>query len=103
MVTTLAVPRAVRVAAREGLELHAQGFSGKGLTQGAVIRARRLARGEPVSLTTARMMRSWFRRHVYDARPGWRARKTPGWVAWQLWGGTAGWRWVERGLSYSPG
>lgn len=91
-------PRAVRTAAREGLALHAQGFGGKGLTQGALARARHLAHGSAIDLSTARMMRGWFRRHVYDARPGWKARKTPGWVAWQIWGGTAGWRWVEREL-----
>ena len=101
MVTTLAVPRAVRAVAREGLELHAAGFGGRGLTKGAIVRARRLARGLPITTETARMMRGWFRRHVYDARPGWRARKTPGWVAWQLWGGTAAWRWVERKLVLS--
>lgn len=90
-----AVPREVREAAREGLELFADGYGGKGLTEGAISRARSLARGTPIDIERARMMRAWFARHAVDRRPGWAADKTPGWVAWQLWGGDAARRWVK--------
>lgn len=52
-------------------------------------------RGTPIDLERAIMMRAWFRRHAVDRRPRWKERKTPGWVAWQLWGGYEGRRWVE--------
>lgn len=90
------VPAGVQKAAREGLELYAEGYGGKGLTEGAVARARSLARGTAISFDRARMMRAWFRRHAVDRRPDWARDKTPGWVAWQLWGGDAAQRWVER-------
>ncbi len=91
-----AVPAAVRKSAREGLELYDEGFGGKGLTSGAIARAKSLARGTAIDFDRARMMRAWFRRHAVDRRPGWERDKTPGWVAWQLWGGDAAERWVER-------
>lgn len=92
----MVVPAGVAAAAADGLRLVAAGYAGRGLTTGAVMRARVLARGGPVSRETVRKMRNWFRRHHVDRRPNWAGIKTPGWVAWQLWGGSAGWRWTER-------
>lgn len=98
----LAVPTAVAAAAKDGLELVKGGYGGKGLTEGAMRRARQLAARTPLPLyapkgqRSAAMMRAWFRRHQVDKRPGWSQKKTPGWVAWQLWAGTPGWRWVEQ-------
>ena len=95
----LPIPKGVAAAARDGLFLVVEGHAGRGLTRDAVSRAQVLAgrqgNGE-ISRTTLRMMRNWFRRHHVDRRPSWKARKTPGWVAWQIWGGNAGWRWAER-------
>ncbi len=88
-------PTSVRKAASNGLQLVAEGYGGRGLTSGAILRARSLARGASIDLKKARMMRAWFARHASDYRPGWKERKTPGWVAWQIWGGYAAWRWVE--------
>lgn len=89
------VPKSVQRAAREGLQLLAEGFGGRGLTEGAISRARSLARGTPIRFDRARMMRAWFSRHKVDKRPRWEQDRTPGWVAWQLWGGDAAWKWVE--------
>lgn len=96
--TRLAVhrpPAGVRRAAAEGLELHRTGYGGRGLTPGAIHRARLLAKGAPISEQTAVMMRAWFARHAVDRRPRWAERKTPGFVAWQLWGGDAARAWVQ--------
>lgn len=88
-------PAAVRKNAADGLHLVHEGFAGRGLTQGAYRRALQLAHGVPINAARARMMRAWFARHTVDKRPRWAQRKTPGWVAWQLWGGDAARRWVE--------
>lgn len=100
-------PRAVQLAAREGLALVHEGYGGRGLTREAIARAKNLARGGSITLTSrsmrgktvkasAQFMAAWFSRHKVDKRPGWRARKTPGWVAWQIWGGDAGRHWVTQ-------
>jgi len=89
-------PLAVRRNAADGLDLVRDGFGGRGLTEGALDRAWSLYRGHAIDLARARMMHGWFARHAVDKRPGWKERATPGWVAWQLWGGDAGRRWVER-------
>jgi hypothetical protein len=90
------IPAGVSKAAADGLRLVDEGFGGAGLTEGALERARVLARGGSIPRETLRMMRNWFRRHQVDHRPGWDRDHTHGWVAWQLWGGHAGWRWAER-------
>lgn len=89
------VPAAVRKAAKEGLALYKAGKGGKGLTSGAITRARSLARGTAIDADRAKMMRAWFARHVVDRRPGWAKKPTHGYVAWQLWGGDAGRSWVK--------
>lgn len=101
------VPKGVQVAAKDGLRLVAEGYGGKGLTDEALDRARKLARGVPIShfqtrpdgstnKSSAQFMHAWFARHKVDKRPGWQERATPGWVAWQIWGGDAAKRWVDR-------
>lgn len=101
------VPKAVSVAAKDGLRLVDEGYGGKGLTDEALDRARKLARGVPISLyqsrldgstnkSSAQFMHAWFARHKVDKRPGWRERKTPGWVAWQIWGGDPAKKWVDN-------
>ena len=101
------VPKGVQVAAKDGLRLVAEGYGGKGLTEEALDRARKLARGVPIShfqtrsdgstnKSSAQFMHAWFARHKVDKRPGWKERATPGWVAWQIWGGDAAKKWVDR-------
>ena len=92
-------PQGVRDALRRGLELHAEGHGGDGLAPDTVPAARRLARGEPISLEKARAMRAWFARH--ESSPGEaEARRddktSPAWVAWLLWGGDAGKAWASK-------
>ena len=101
------VPKAVQVAAKDGLRLVQEGYGGKGLTEEAINRARKLSRGVPISLrqtrsdgstnkSSAQFMHAWVARHKVDKRPGWREDKTPGWVAWQIWGGDPAKKWVDQ-------
>lgn len=57
--------------------------------------AEKIVRGQPVSEDKIRKMGPWFARHAVDIKPDSKRRKTPGWVAWQLWGGYAGRRWAK--------
>ena len=101
-------PREVVQAFREGLLLDARGMGGKGLRPETRAEARRIARGEPVSREKMALMRGWFARH--GASPGEVAarrrqaaalaagrplRRAPALVAWLLWGGDSGQRWVK--------
>lgn len=45
--------------------------------------------------SSAQFMNAWFSRHKVDRRPGWKALRTPGYVAWQIWGGDPARRWVR--------
>jgi len=47
-------------------------------------------------------MRSFFARHAVDKEAKNWGRGSPGWVAWQLWGGDAGQKWVEQELQENP-
>ena len=82
-------------AARDGLKLHKAGRSGDGLTPETVARANKIAARE--SLTEAHVieMAAWFKRHAVDRKAGWdkTGEETPGYTAWQLWGGDAGASW----------
>lgn len=95
--SSLVPPAVVRAAFREGVALERTGFGGRGLHPKTIDEAREIGWGVgPVPFDKVRRMTGWFRRHRVDRRPRWRERLTPGWVAWQLWGGDAGWRWAER-------
>lgn len=89
-------PQGVRDALKRGLELHEQGYSGDGLQPETVSWATKLARGESVSPDKARKMSAWFARHAVDEKPNWASDKTPGYVAWMLWGGDAGRAWSSK-------
>jgi hypothetical protein len=84
-------------AARRGLKLHEEGRSGDGLKPETVARANKIASRDTLTPAHVREMRAWFRRHKVDKRAGWSAKgsETPGYTAWMLWGGDAGWRWSE--------
>lgn len=85
-------PAAVRAAAREALDLLARGH--RCCTAVGIARAHQLAAGRPVSDADVVKMCAYFARHAVDRRPDWKARATPGYVAWQAWGGDAGRRWA---------
>lgn len=71
-----------------------------GGTAVGVARARDLANGRPLSERTLKRMRSFFARHDTPAEQAARARNpySPASIAWDLWGGNAGRRWVETVL-----
>lgn len=93
----LTPPPNVRAAFRDGVRLVRGGYGGAGLRERTVTEARAIGLGRgSLAPEKIRRMVAWFRRHRGDRRPNWEARRTPGWVAWQLWGGDAGWAWAER-------
>jgi ClpP class serine protease len=96
----LTPPDAVRDAARKGVELHDAGKSGDGLKPETVRRANSIAAGEPQSEEWATVEApAWFARHESDFERGEDDRageESPGYVAWLLWGGDPGRKWVEQ-------
>ena len=98
------VPASVRQCAREAFRLARLGF--RGGTATGWRRARQLASRRFVSPRDVAIMRAWFARHRFASYPTYAAWTragrplTPSWhsrrgiVAWLLWGGTAGRRWV---------
>lgn len=85
------VPERVRANARRGLELRRE--HGRGGTAVGVARARDLSEGS-VSRKTIGRMRSFFARHAVDSEH--RDDETSAAnIAWLLWGGDSGRRWVE--------
>ena len=93
-------PKAVRSAARRALDWIAEGKAGSGFTSVGRRRAEQLASGEAVSLETLKRMKSFFSRHEVDKNAlgfsqGEKGFPSPGRVAWDAWGGDAGFAWAE--------
>ena len=87
----IAVPDYVAEAASRGLEWHAAGKSGEGVTDQTIREAHNMARGE-VSEDKLRRMGPWFQRHRPDMdapknKPDSKDFPGAGAVAWALWGG----------------
>lgn len=87
----ISVPDYVSSAAQRGLEWHAEGKSGDGVTDKTLREAREMADGS-VSEDKLRRMGPWFRRHEPDMdapknKPGNDGFPGAGAVAWALWGG----------------
>lgn len=97
-------PPAVQRAAQRGLELRAeQPPSNRGGTAVGVARARDLANGRPVSVSTLRRMVSFFARHEVNKQgEGWGV-DSKGYQAWLLWGGDPGRAWAIRTLKKIEG
>lgn len=96
-------PKTVRDTARKALERRrerAAQTQRPGGTLVGVARARDLARGAMIPHATLQRMRSFFSRHDTPAEREARRRDpySPAAIAWDLWGGDAGRRWVERVL-----
>jgi hypothetical protein len=88
---SVSVPDYVSEAARRGLEWHAEGKSGDGVTDQTLREAREMAAGE-VSDDKVRRMGPWFQRHRGDMDapkndPDNKEFPGAGAVAWALWGG----------------
>lgn len=90
-------PAAVRAAAARGLRWRRE--TGRGGYEVGIARARDLSNGRPITWETVLRMYSFFSRHQIDliaegASPGEAGFPSPGRVAWELWGGDPGFRWV---------
>lgn len=108
---SVAIPVSVKRAAQAALAMKRAGYQGG--TETGLQRARQLVYCQRLPLRVIKVMRAWFARHGPDAAnggtsyPGYvkftkasaaqRASRKAGWrgaVAWLLWGGTPGYRWV---------
>lgn len=89
-------PAGVRSAARRGLNLVNAGKAGDGFEPATAVRARKIASGAPLTRDHVMRMHSFFSRHAVNKKPGWGTpgKETPGYVAWQAWGGDAGASWA---------
>ena len=93
-------PKAVRAAARRALDWIDNGMAGDGFTSVGRVRAGQLASGESISLATLKRMKSFFSRHEVDKEAlgfsqGEKGFPSAGRVAWDAWGGDAGFAWAE--------
>jgi len=101
---TFTPPKAVRSAARRSLDWIAEGKAGSGFTLVGRSRASQLASGEQVSMATLKRMKSFFSRHEVDKdavgfSQGEKGYPSAGRVAWDAWGGDAGFAWAESMVS----
>lgn len=100
--TSFMPPKGVQEAARRGLELRRE--HRRGGTAVGVARARDLANGRRVSISTIKRMVNYFIRHQKDMTvPKNRDRSAPGFpgagrIAWLLWGGDSGQQWANTVL-----
>lgn len=97
-------PQSVQEEARRALNWLADGKAGSGFTDVGRARAKQLANGQSVSMSTLQRMNSYFSRHEVDQKGrGWSPSEdgypSPGRVAWAAWGGDAGWRWAKDKLA----
>jgi HK97 family phage portal protein len=88
---------AMRTASQRALDWKAEGFDGG--TRVGLARANQIVNGEKLSEDTILRMYSFFSRHEVDKKAeGFNAGEegfpSPGRVAWDLWGGDAGYRWA---------
>lgn len=93
-------PKSVRDAARRAMDWIAEGKAGDGFTAVGRSRASQLASGNAVSLDTLKRMKSFFSRHEVDKNAvgftqGEKGYPSAGRVAWDAWGGDAGYAWAE--------
>jgi hypothetical protein len=97
---TFTPPKAVRSAARRALDWIAEDKAGSGFTGVGRARANQLASGEQVTMATLKRMKSFFSRHEVDKdavgfSQGEKGYPSAGRVAWDAWGGDAGFAWAE--------
>lgn len=91
-------PIGARSAARRGIQLVKNGRAGSGFESATLTRAHKIANGKPLTRDHVMRMHSFFARHAVDKKPGWSTpgKETPGYVAWEAWGGDAGASWSAR-------
>lgn len=97
MAVDLTPSDAMASAAKRGLDLAANGKGGGGLEPATKSRAKKIASKAELSMGHVKRMASFFARHSVDRKSDWgkAGSETPGYVAWQLWGGDAGKAWAS--------
>lgn len=99
MSTTYKPPPAAASNAKRGLEMRRE--HGRGGTAVGIARARDLANGASLPLSTVKRMYSFFARHELDKKgKGFNAGEdgypSNGRIAWLLWGGDSAYAWSAR-------
>jgi hypothetical protein len=93
-------PAGARSAARRAIKFKEDGKATGAGTAVGWTRARQLANGETLSLSTVKRMYSYFSRHEVDKKgKDWGSQANPsnGYIMWLAWGGDAGFSW-SRGI-----
>ena len=94
-----APPAGARAAARRAIKFKEEGKANGAGTAVGWTRARQLANGETLSLSTVKRMYSYFSRHEVDKKGkdwGNQANPSNGYIMWLAWGGDAGFSWSRR-------
>lgn len=92
-------PAGARSAARRAIKFKEDGKANGAGTAVGWTRARQLANGETLSLSTVKRMYSYFSRHEVDKKGkdwGNTANPSNGYIMWLAWGGDAGYSWSRR-------
>ena len=92
-------PAGARAAARRAIKFKEDGKAKGAGTVVGWTRARQLANGETLSLSTVKRMYSYFSRHEVDKKGkdwGNQANPSNGYIMWLAWGGDAGYSWSRR-------
>jgi hypothetical protein len=92
-------PAGARAAARRAIKFKEDGKATGAGTAVGWTRARQLANGEALSLSTVKRMYSYFSRHEVDKKGkdwGNTANPSNGYIMWLAWGGDAGYSWSRR-------
>jgi hypothetical protein len=96
---TYSPPAGARAAARRAIKFKEDGKATGAGTAVGWTRARQLANGEALSLSTVKRMYSYFSRHEVDKKGkdwGNQANPSNGYIMWLAWGGDAGYSWSRR-------
>lgn len=95
---TYSPPAGARAAARKAIKFKEDGKANGAGTSVGWTRARQLANGEALSLSTVKRMYSYFSRHEVDKKgKDWGNNSNPsnGYIMWLAWGGDAGYSWSK--------
>ena len=99
MSDTFRPPAGAATAAKRALRWIKEGHAGSGFTDVGRKRAAQLAAQETLTLETVKRMYSFFSRHEVDKQGkdfDNMEKPSPGRVAWDAWGGDAGYSWAKR-------
>ena len=88
------IPAQVRQNAIKGLLLRKK--YRRGGTAVGIGMARLISRGGSVPFAIVKKISQYFPRHKFDNL---HIKDSNGWIAWQLWGGSAGWSWSKKIVS----